>query len=455
MNTNDQFSTVLEELHLGDTTIALRFLGAAWRGIGKRPRATGSSSLLAERLLLSGILTSRLASDESLNQANDSAQRLLNDSYELFTRLNDPRQHTALIESALSYSRAGQWEPAFERVESIRTTDQIINIERVLAQTAISIDANQYDDAIVALTSIASSAGSISYFLRGVYYQLLAAARFGLAGQQDLSTVLDNYESAQSNYEDGGSLIGQASVHFDLVQVLSCCSEAARALYHAREARQLFTRLNNQLMLARTEHLEAEIYFLQGDYSDASRAARRAAERFQECNHKSLRAKTLVILGRSLARVDQVDAAQDELNSAAIIFDELDDTSARVDTALTMIEELPLPSPLALHALALATRLAGNAELRERTRLASCKVGAQLIGDNTRRQKELNNYADEIKTRLVTRTLAKHGGPNARGAILRTADELGITHSALIGFLDQHPKLGHKKRPRSILRSAA
>jgi tetratricopeptide (TPR) repeat protein len=456
MTKNDQFSTVLEELQLGDTTTAIRFLGSAWRGIGKRPRSTGSASQLAERLLLSGILTSQLATAESLRKTNDSAQRLLNDSHELFARLHDRRQYIAVIESALSYSRAGQWKSALERLASIRTTDQILNFQRVLAQASISIDANQFDEAIAALTSIDGSIGAMPHFLRGTFYQHRAASRFGLAQQKEtlketLTRVLDDYESALSNYEDAGSLIGQASVRYHLIPVLSRCNEPARALHHAGEARKLFTRLNNHLMFARTEHLAAAIYLSQGNCSHASRSARLAAQHFQERNQQSLFAQTLVILGRSLARLGETDAAQDELKRADTIFEELDDNSGRAHTALSLIEEIPLDTPSALQALALATQLAANAELRERTRLAASQLGVQLISDNTLLFSEIQAHADHIKTQVVSRTLAKYGGPNARGAIVRSAHDLGLTHTGLVTFLDQHPDLGHKKRPRSVL----
>ena len=40
--------------------------------------------------------------------------------------------------------------------------------------------------------------------------------------------------------------------------------------------------------------------------------------------------------------------------------------------------------------------------------------------------------------------MAKHGGANARGAVVRAANELGITHTGLLSFLNHHKDMAIK-----------
>jgi hypothetical protein len=144
----------------------------------------------------------------------------------------------------------------------------------------------------------------------------------------------------------------------------------------------------------------------------------------------------------------QVKEAREELERAAVIFEHTNDPVGQADSWLSMIEELPLPTQTALEAIAHAGRLTTDTYLADRFRQAATKVGKQLIGDDTSTFADLDEHAVDIKSNLVSRVMAKHGGANARGAVVRAANELGITHTGLLWFLNHHKDMGHKKRPR-------
>jgi hypothetical protein len=111
-----------------------------------------------------------------------------------------------------------------------------------------------------------------------------------------------------------------------------------------------------------------------------------------------------------------------------------------------MIEELPLPANTAIELLASASSSSANTHLSSRFTKAALLVGVRLISENSSSFDEIDEQVDQIKSQLVQRVLAQHGGINARGAAARTAKDLGITHGGLNYFLSHHKEFEHKKK---------
>jgi hypothetical protein len=141
--------------------------------------------------------------------------------------------------------------------------------------------------------------------------------------------------------------------------------------------------------------------------------------------------------------------AQEELERAGAIFEHTNDPIGQANVHLTLLEELPLDINAAINNLARAAELTRNTHLAERFNNAALQLAIQILADNSQTYVDVDQRAGEIKAKLVSRALTKHGGANTRGAIARASEELGVTHAGLLWFLEQHKELGHKKRPQT------
>jgi tetratricopeptide (TPR) repeat protein len=455
MTTTDQITSVFDELRLGNTEAALDLLGSTWRGIGKRPHEASTHRKTAENLLLCGMLTSKLGAERRTKGAQEAAKDLLNEAFRLFSKIRDPRKYKAQIELALCYWRSGEINEAVAYITDLRPSDPELAFEATLIKVLLETQTGKVDQALATLKSIESAAEHMPLVLRGQFHQDRAATLRKIAGQENLDRALLDYQSALIYYSDAGCIKGEAMVRNNLASIYRDFGEYTRAHSNAARAISLFTRLNNQHLIAESEDQQASIFFAEGNYSEAARLSRLAALHLQDCDLKSMLGRTLVTLGRSLARLGRTEQAQEELESAAAIFEHTHDPIGQANVCLTMIEELPQTTPQALENLARAAHLTPSTHLAERFAHASLKVGIQMISDNCSTYNEVDESADQIKTQLISRVLAKHGGINTRGAIVRTAQELGITHTGLLWFLKQHEEMGHKKRPRTQLFAAA
>lgn len=455
MTTTDQITSTFDELRLGNTAAALDLLGSTWRGIGKRPPDAPTHRKTAENLLLCGMLTSKLGAERRTKGAQEAAKDLLNESFRLFSKIRDPRKHKAQIELALCYWRSGDINEAVAYITDLKPSDPQLAFEASLIKVLLETQTGKVDQALITLKSIEADADQMPLVLRAQFHQDRAATLRKIPTTENLDAALLDYESALVYYSEAGSIKGEAMVRNNLASIYRDFGEYTRAHKNAAKAIYLFTRLNNQHLIAEAEDQEASIFFAEGNYAEAARLSRLAAAHLQDCDLKSMLGRTLVTLGRSLARLGRNQLAQEELERAAAIFEHTDDPIGQANVCLTMIEELPQTAKEALEHLARAAHLTTNTHLAERFSHAALKVGIQMISENSATYNQVDRSADQIKAQLTSRILAKHGGINTRGAIVRTAQELGITHTGLLWFLKQHEELGHKKRPRTHLLTVA
>ena len=451
MAVTDQISSALNDLRLGATNEAIDALGSTWRGIGKRPPAALTQRGSAENLLLCGMLSSKLGAERKTKGAQEAAKDLLNESFRLFAKLRDPRKAKAQIELALCYWRSGEINEAIAFIADVHPSDPEVEFEAALTKALFETETGKISAALETLHSIEADAENMPPVLRGQFHQERAVALRSIPTTENLDRGLVEYEAALVSYEDAGCLKGEAMIRNNLASIYRDFGDYQRAHFYASKALRLFTQLGNQHLIAEAEDQQALIFLAEGNYSEAARLSRLAAAHLQDSDQKAMHARTLVTLGRSLARLGQFDEAREELERAGVIFEHTSDPIGQADVCLSMIEELSLPVQTALEAIARAGTLAAETYLAERLRHAATKVGKQLICDDTRTFSDLDEHVTEIKSNLISRVLSKHGGANARGAIVRAASELGITHTGLLWFLNHHKGIGHKKRKRTLL----
>jgi tetratricopeptide (TPR) repeat protein len=449
MRASDQISSVLEELRLGNTDQAIDRLGPVWRGIGKRPPAAPTARQTAENLLFCGILSSRLGAESGLKGAQETARDLLNESVRLFARLRDTRKHKAQLELALSYWRSGEVNEAFAYIRDLDPADSVFAFETALTKALLETELGKRDDALATLETIESSADEMPAVLRGQFHQERAVALRSIPTSDNLDRGLIEYQAALTFYEDAGCKKGESIVLNNLASIYRDYGQFQRAHSYAERSLRISCSLGNRFRIAEAEDQRALIFFAEGNYSNAVRLSHQAIANLLDSDHRKMLARVLLTLGRSLARLGKVQAAAEELERAEVVFAEIHDRLGLTDVRLTMLEELPLSLDKALALLQSASHLSTSTDFSERFNHAACQVGIQLIGEHTT-YKEIDSHADQIKSKLIAETLAKYGGANTRGAIVRAARDLGITHTGLIWFLEHNEKfIPRKKRART------
>ena len=452
MITADQITSVFDELRLGETRSALEALGTAWPGLGKRPKDASTHRETAETLLLCGMLTSKLGAERKIEGAQDSAKDLLNEAIRSFARLRDPRRHKAQIELALCYWRSGEINEALAYIDGVHPKTPQLEFEAKLTRALFETDLGQIDEALSTLRSVELIADEMPDILRGQFHQERAVALRKRPTKENLDRALIEYQTAIIYYQDGSCLKGEAMVRNNLASIYRDFGDYNQAHQSAAKAISLFTRLNNQHLVAEAMDQQASIFSAEHNYNDAVRLARLASSHLEHTDQKAMLARILVTLGRALARLGRTEEAQEELERAASIFEHTNDPIGRASVSLTMIEELPLPANAAIHLLTLASTSSANTHLSGRFANAALLVGIRLISENSSSFDEVDEHVDQIKSELVRRVLAQHGGINARGAAAHAAKDLGITHGGLNYFLSQHKEFEHKKKQRmSIL----
>jgi tetratricopeptide (TPR) repeat protein len=447
----DQITSAFDELRLGETSTALELLGSTWLGIGKRPKDAATHRETAENLLLCGMVTSKLGAERKVPGAQDAAKDLLHEANRLFARIRDPRKHKAQIELALSYWRAGEINEAVAFIAEVRPPEPQLNFEAKLTKALFETEVGKIDDALATLTSIEAAVDNMPHVLRGQFHQERAVALRKRPTRENLDRALIEYESALYYYEDANCVKGEAMIRNNLASIYRDFGDYRRAHNSAAKAIALFTRLNNQHLLAEALDQQASIFYAEENFAESARLSRLASNHLQRTDQKAMLGRALVTLGRSLARLGRNDEAREELERAGAIFEHTNDPIGQANVSLTLIEELPLPIPEAIELLASAARLSSETHLSERFNKAALKLSVQIMSNNSSSFADVDAHADEVRFKLTERVLAQHGGIDARGAAAHAAKDLGITHPGLLHFLSKHEAFGYKKKWRTSI----
>lgn len=451
MTTTDQITSAFDELRLGETGAALELLGTTWKGVGVRPTDAPTQRQTAENLLLCGMLTSRLGAERKAKGAQEKAKDLLNEAYRLFIRVRDQRKHKAQIELALCYWRSGEINEAIAYIADVSPIDHQLTFEVALTKALFETEIGKLDDAFTTLNSVERLADEMPFVLRGQFHQERAVVLRKTPTKANLDDAIVEYQGALFYYAKASCVKGEAMVRNNLASVFRDFGDYKQAHESAAKAVSLFVRLNNQHLIAEAQDQQASIFFAETNYPEAARLSRLAANALEHTDQKSMLGRTLVTLGRSLARLGKLALAQEELERAGAIFEHTNDPIGQANVHLTLLEELPLDINAAINNLARAAELTRNTHLAERFNNAALQLAIQILADNSQTYADVEQRVDEIKAKLVSRALTKHGGANTRGAIARASEELGVTHAGLLWFLEQHKELGHKKRPQTYI----
>src|SRR6266478_7139589 len=99
----------LELKDKGDYEGARQVMGRFWKRVGNRPETKAlHSSVAAEVLLCSGILSSWIGSKEGIKEAQEFAKNLISESIAFFESIGDRKKVTAArVELAYCYWREG------------------------------------------------------------------------------------------------------------------------------------------------------------------------------------------------------------------------------------------------------------------------------------------------------------------------------------------------------------
>jgi tetratricopeptide (TPR) repeat protein len=445
----NRIQSAFDYLQAGDTEKAIEYLDFCWRGIGVRPPGADNPIEQAERLLLVGILTSKLGAQKNQSGAQEAAKDMLNEAQRLFAQASDPRKDKAQIELALCYWRCGEMKEAMVVASQIRSTQPTITFEALLTKALLETESGQIQKALATLSSsIEQTAATMPAVLRAQFHYERAVALRRLDPAKTLDRSLIEYEAALVYYEEAESKKGEAMVLNNLASIYRDYGSFTRAHIYAERTVSLFTQLGSKSRLAEAHDQRATIFLAEHNNQSAERAARQAVNILESGDQKALLARSLITLGQALARSGKHNEALDELERAAAISEHIGDPAGQSDACLVMIEELNLPPTDAIQALNQAMRSSSEPN---RLFQASARVAETLLSDASSTLADLERHFHNARSMLIARAMK-----DANGSISRAATALGISHRGLAHIiLTHHPEIKYRQRHRSIMKKSS
>ena len=301
----ERIQSAFHYLQIGDSEKAIECLDFCWRGVGVRPQAATNSIEQAERLLLAGMLTSKLGAEKRQAGAQEAAKDMLNEARRLFAKASDPRKDKAHIELALCYWRCGEINEGIALSTEIRSTQPTITFEAGLTKALLETESGQIQKALNTLSSIEQSAPLMPAALQAQFHFERAVALRRLDPLKNLDRSLIEYEASLVHYEEAESKKGEAMVLHNLASIYRDYGSFTRARVYAERALSLWTQLRCESRIAEAHDQRATIFLAEHNNQWAEKAARQAVNLLEHGDQKSLLARSLITLGQALCAIWQ------------------------------------------------------------------------------------------------------------------------------------------------------
>ena len=453
---------------------ALEIMRPLWRGVGERPDTERLvSSVAAEVLLCTGILTGWIGSLTRIKEAQEIARNLIPESISYYESQSDIKKVAeARTEIAYCYWREGKLSEArimlLDALERL-TTPGITRARALLKLAIVEQSADRYHDALKILTDNSSLFARITHHAtKGDYHNELAMTLEEIAVADNrpdyFQRALIEFKAADQQFRLARNHVFRASVKNNVAVVLSKLGRFQDAHSQLEEARRLTVRFKDRTRTAQIDITRAEVLIRERKFQKAQAVAHSASRSLEKGGQRCWIVDALIVEGTALARLGKPDRAHYVLQRAIEVAHEVGALNKAGLAALTLIEEVDL-NPTTLRA----------AYQKAHDWLADSQSQALLLRlDDVARKLALSLCEKPTKEDAVNVLLAKPGNLETKileyehalikraliqsnGAVTHAASLLGMTYQGLAYVLEtRHRDLlaarnPVRRRPRKLM----
>jgi CheY-like chemotaxis protein len=459
--------------NLGNYDGAREALGELWQGIGERPTVERLGPYTAAEVLLrAGALTGWIGSIEQVEETQDKAKHLINESIRIFETLkNEEKTAEAKTELAYCYWREG----AFNKVKSLlqevlsrfRDVESEVRMPALLCSVVVEQSVQKYNDALricIEVAFIFEKCGD--YILKAKFHNEFANVLNYLSSTEYREDYIDRalieYAAASYYFEQAGHARYQGCVENNLGFLFGTIRKFSEAHEHLDRAQALFTSLKDSVHLAQVDETRARVLLKQGRETEAEKLVSSAVRVLEKGGEQSLYVEALTTQGIALARLGRPQSAHNALQLALKVAQEAGDLESAGHAALTIIEECGAHlTELELgeiyeRADELIGKTQNTATLR---RLCDCARRVLLSMHVLPSPPAWTGFSFKDAVRRYEAHLIGRALKDADGMVSRAAQLLGFKHhQSLVSILkSRHKHLLHVRTPivprkRSIIR---
>ncbi|HEY0006710.1 MAG TPA: tetratricopeptide repeat protein [Pyrinomonadaceae bacterium] len=323
-------------------------MGELWHRIGEHPNIDGiQPSIAGEVLLRAGVLTGWIGSCNQIEEAQEIARNLINESISIFESISYKKKILeGQNELALCYWREGRYSEArhiLRNVLSLIPIDSELKARAILRTAFVECSAACYQDALKILTEAAPLFDKINNpTVKGSYHNQLAIIYQTLTEARQhnyLDHSFIEYAAASFHFEQAGNKRYLANVQNNLGLLYFTAHRLTEAHEHLDHARRLMNSLKDRVGAARADETRARVFLAQRRNREAERAARSAVRVLEQSGHHEL-AEALITYGKALARLKQHEQARLTLYRAIEVSEQAGAINRAGEAALAIIREL-------------------------------------------------------------------------------------------------------------------
>ena len=454
----------LELRDKADYTGALEVMCPLWNGLGAHPDIEGlHPTVAAEVLLCTGILTGWLGGRDEIKDANEWARDLLTESITYYESFQDAIR-IAVVHTELGYCywRAGALEEAriwFTEALERLPTEGNTRANALFGLSVVEWSASRFKESLRILTENAPLFKKINnHALKGVYHMQVGMALRNLATAENRKTEFDRvlweYAEADKHFKAAQNRVFRAFNLNNISYVLRDQSRFQEAHKYLDQARQLTVRARDSVKTAQMDESRAQLFIVEGNYTEAESTARRAVKTFKKSGHQFFLAEALTTHGIALARLGNKERAQFTLQQAIEIAHQAGSLNRAGIAALTMIEEIhALSADMLSSAYEQASEWLEEAQshaLLLRFKAAGNKLASRLRTDTKINPTETLLTRRKCKDELlqIEESRIRNALAEAKGSVTGAASLIGVTYPGLIYIINhRHPHLLEKRSP--------
>lgn len=449
-----------ELIHVGQYEAAREALGELWQGIGNRPKLKGlTTSVHAEVLLQSGVLSGWLGSLHQVTNAQEKAKDLLSEALRRFqSKGQKSKVAEAQYELGLCYFRLGAYDESRivldEAAEGLQGTDTQLKAKILIRRASVEIWLGRHHEALSVLKDAQPFFEASGDAIKGRWHGHTALALQRLATAEMRSDYADRaiieFTAAAVHFEQAGHERYRARALNNIAMLLYRFGRYEEAHENIEQAASIFTRLNDEGELAQVNETRARVLVAEGRYKEANSVISEVIKTFEKGGEFALLADALTIQGVIWSKSRNFDGSIEALRRAMRIAIDSGASSNAGIAALTLIEEHGSErlNEQELHSAYMRadSSLKGTQDAEEIARLSACArvVVHRLFTLRAYLGKEdfsLPKVVEAYEARLIEEALEAE-----RGSVTHAAKRLGIKHQTLSSMLKKRHKHLLKKR---------
>jgi CheY-like chemotaxis protein len=449
-----------ELIHVGQYETAREALGELWQGIGNRPKLKGlTTSVHAEVLLQSGVLSGWLGSLNQVANAQERAKDLLSEALRRFqSKGQKTKVAEAQYELGLCYFRLGAYDESRivldEAAEGLEDTDTLLKAKILIRRASVEIWLSRHHEALSVLKDAQPFFEASGDAIKGRWHGHTALALQRLATAEMRADYADRaiieFTAAAIHFEQAGHERYRARALNNIAMLLYRFGRYEEAHENIEQAASIFARLNDEGELAQVNETRARVLVAEGRYKEANSVISEVIKTFEKGGESALLADALTIQGVVWSRSRNFSSSLEALRRAMKVAIDSGASSNAGIAALTLIEEHGNErlSEQELHSAYMRadSLLKGTQDAGEIARLRACAHVAvhRLFTLRAYLDKEdfsLPNVVEAYEARLIEEALEAE-----QGSVTHAAKRLGIKHQTLSSMLKKRHKHLLKKR---------